>query len=140
MAERKTNRGKQNTIRLLPELIFRVQFILCVPLFSASVSLILILSSFIKKMAQPRPFFVYFWSFQTNNTIFTTNQCEKMFKYPSSIQRWDSNAQSFEHESSLITTRPGLPPPNSLFYCCPFVLLFLPHLIGYSFFFCTQSF
>ena len=138
MAERKTNRGKQNTIRLLPELIFRVQFILCVPLFSASVSLILILSSFIKKWPNPGHFLFIFGLF--NNTIFTTNQCEKMFKYPSSIQRWDSNAQSFEHESSLITTRPGLPPPNSLFYCCPFVLLFLPHLIGYSFFFCTQSF
>ena len=33
---------------------------------------------FLKKMGQPRPLFVYFRSFQTNNTIFTTNQCEKM--------------------------------------------------------------
>ena len=24
------------------------------------------------KMGQPRPLFVYFWSFQTNNTILTT--------------------------------------------------------------------
>ena len=29
------------------------------------------------KLANPGLFFVYFWSFQTNNTIFTTNQCEK---------------------------------------------------------------
>ena len=27
-------------------------------------------------------FFVYFWSFQTNNTIFTTNQCEKCHVHP----------------------------------------------------------
>ena len=64
MAERKTNRGKQNTIRLLPELIFRVQFILCVPLFSASVSLILILSSFIKKWPNPGHFLFIFGLFK----------------------------------------------------------------------------
>ena len=29
-------------------------------------------------MGQPLTFFVYFQSFQANNTIFTTNQCEKM--------------------------------------------------------------
>ena len=33
---------------------------------------------FLKEWANPGPFFVYFRSFQTNNTIFTTNQCEKM--------------------------------------------------------------
>ena len=32
---------------------------------------------FKKKWANPGLFFVYFWSFQTNNIIFTTNQCEK---------------------------------------------------------------
>ena len=52
-------------------------------------------------------FFVYFRSFQTNNTTFTTNQCEKC---PSSIWSWDLNPQPFIHESSPITTRPGLPP------------------------------
>ena len=58
-------------------------------------------------MGQSMPLFVYFLSFQTNNTIFTANQCEKC---PSSIQRRDSNPQPFEHETSPITTRPGLPP------------------------------
>ena len=33
---------------------------------------------FFKKWANPGLFFVYFWSFQTNITIFTTNICEKM--------------------------------------------------------------
>ena len=35
-----------------------------------------------------------------------------MSKRPSSIRRWDSNARPFQHESSPITTRPGLPPKN----------------------------
>ena len=63
-------------------------------------------------MGQSRPLFVYFQSFQTNNTIFTTIQCEKMSKYPSSMQRWDSNPQPSEHESPPIITRPGLPPAS----------------------------
>ena len=50
-----------------------------------------------------------FRSFQTNNTIFTTNQCEKM-SCPSWIRRQDSNPRPLEHESPTITTRPGLPP------------------------------
>ena len=33
---------------------------------------------FLKKWANPGLFFVYFQSFQTNITIFTTNICEKM--------------------------------------------------------------
>ena len=64
---------------------------------------------FFKKWANLGLFFVYFRSFQTNNTIFTTNQCEKC---PSSIWRWDSNPRPLEHESPPITTRPGLPPTN----------------------------
>ena len=32
---------------------------------------------FLKKWANPGLLLVYFWSFQTNNTIVTTNQCEK---------------------------------------------------------------
>ena len=52
---------------------------------------------FFLKMGKPWALFVYFRSFQTNNTILTTNQCEK---YPSSIQRRDSNPQPHEHESS----------------------------------------
>ena len=59
-------------------------------------------------MGQPRPLFVYFWSFQTNIiTIFTTNKCEKC---PSSIQCRDSNPRPPEREPLPITTRPGLPP------------------------------
>ena len=53
----------------------------------------------------PTPaFFIYFWSFQTNNTIFTTNQWEKM-SGPASIRRQDLNSQPLKHESSPITTR-----------------------------------
>ena len=33
--------------------------------------------TFLRKMGIPGLFFYYFWSFQTNNTIFTTKQCEK---------------------------------------------------------------
>ena len=62
---------------------------------------------FLKKWANPGLFFIYFRSFQTNNTIFTANQCEKM-SCPSSIRCQDSNPQPFEHESPPITTRPGL--------------------------------
>ena len=62
------------------------------------------------KWANPGLFFVYFWSFQANNTMFTTNQCEKLSKCPSSIQCQDSNPQPYKYESSPITTRPGLPP------------------------------
>ena len=46
---------------------------------------------------------------QTNNTICTTNHCEKM-SCPSSIWRQDLNPQPLERESPPITTRPGLPP------------------------------
>ena len=60
-------------------------------------------------------FFIYFLSFQTNNTIFTTNQCETM-----SIQYM---ALGFEPRASwtwvVITTRPGLPPPNVHCYFSP---------------------
>ena len=44
---------------------------------------------------------------QTNSSIFTTNICEKC---PSSIRCWDLNPRPLEHESSPITTRPGLHP------------------------------
>ena len=53
----------------------------------------------------PTSSIVYFWSFQTNIIIIITiNICEKC---PSSIQFQYLNPQ---HESPLITTRPGLPP------------------------------
>ena len=78
---------------------------------------ILILKSFLQlffKWANPDLFFIYFWSFQTNNTILKTNLCEKM-SCPSSIWRQDLNPQSIEHELSPITTRPGLPPYTIIF-------------------------
>ena len=39
-----------------------------------------------------------------------------MWKRPSSIRRRDSNPRPLEHESSPITTRPGLPPYWSIYY------------------------
>ena len=45
--------------------------------------------------------------FQTNNTNFTPNLCEKC---PSSIWRWGSNSQPSDYESSPLTTRQGSRP------------------------------
>ena len=64
---------------------------------------------FLLKWANPGLFFIFLQSLQKNNTIFTTNHCEKM-SCPSSIQCRDSNPWPLEHESAPITTRPGLPP------------------------------
>ena len=47
-----------------------------------------------------------------------------MSKCPSSIRRRDSNPRPFEHESSPLTTRPGLPPSPHLF-CTSLVFLVL---------------
>ena len=70
----------------------------------------LIIFFFLKKWANPGFFSVYSPSFQANIiTIFTANQREKM-SCPSSIQCWDLNSRPLKHESSPITTRPGLPP------------------------------
>ena len=49
------------------------------------------------------------FSFIVGLSIFTRNACEKM-SCPSSIRCWDSNPRPLNHESSPITTRPGLPP------------------------------
>ena len=62
-------------------------------------------------MCQPRHLFVYFRSFQTNNTILTANQSEKCH-----VRRRDSNPQPSERESPPITTRPGLPPEYTFIY------------------------
>ena len=78
--------------------------------FFLNFPIILLISIFFKKWANHGLFFVYFQSFQTNNTIFITNQCQKLSKCPSSIRFWDLNPQPFKHESSPITTTPGLPP------------------------------
>ena len=45
--------------------------------------------------------FDYFWSFQTNCTIFTANQCEK---WPSSILCRDSKSQPSDYECTPLTT------------------------------------
>ena len=57
----------------------------------------------------PASFSFIFWTFQTINTFFTTNQCEKM-SCPSSIWHRDLNTQPIEYELSPITTKPGLQP------------------------------
>ena len=66
-------------------------------------------------------FSVYFRFFQTINTIFTTNQCEKMTKCSSSLQCRDSNPRPSKNESSPITTRPGLPPLGPILFAFNFV-------------------
>ena len=72
----------------------------------------------------PASFLFIFGVLQTNNSIFTTNQCKKC---PSSIWHSGLNPQPFKHKSSPITTRPGLPPPKrTLFYwreLCQFFIL-----------------
>ena len=55
------------------------------------------------KMGQPRPLFCLFLIFSNKQYFFTKYQCEK---FPSTIQRQDSNPQPLEHESSPITSRP----------------------------------
>ena len=57
-------------------------------------------------MVHPRPLLQLVSSFQTNNTIQTTNICEKNL-CPSSKWHRDLNPQPPEHESPPITTRPG---------------------------------
>ena len=54
------------------------------------------------KWANPGFFFHSSPSFQTNNTFFTTNQCEKM-SIRSSKRCWDLIPRPLEHESLLIT-------------------------------------
>ena len=67
--------------------------------------------SFLKKWAIPGLFLVIFGLFQSNNTIFITNQCEKM-SCPSNIRCRYSNPRPLECDSPPITTRPGLPPQS----------------------------
>ena len=56
-------------------------------------------------MGQRRPLFRLFLVFSKKQYNFYNNSM-----CPSSIWHRDSNPQPFEHESSPITTRPGLPP------------------------------
>ena len=62
---------------------------------------------FQKKLANPGLFLVYFWSFQTNNTVLTTHQCKKC---PSSIWCWHLNTHTFRTWAFPITIRPGILP------------------------------
>ena len=77
---------------------------------------------FFLKMGQPQPLFRLFLVFSNKHHYnFKINQFEKM-----SIQftDQDSNPQPLEHESSPITTRPGLPPQT-------FVVFILATNYGY---------
>ena len=87
--------------------------------------------NFFKKIGPTPAFFIYFRSFQTNTTIFTTNQCERM-----SIMCWDSNPQPSKHESSPITTRPEL--RHKIFYKAP-ALLVVVELVAVVVVVCSQS-
>ena len=62
---------------------------------------------FLKKMGHPRPLSVYFRLFKQALQFL---QQINVKKCQSSIGCWDSNPQPLEHDSSPITTRPGLPP------------------------------
>ena len=55
----------------------------------------------ITNWAIPILFFVYFWSFQTSDTIF---QRVNVKKCPSSLWWWDSKPRPLEHESSPVTS------------------------------------
>ena len=81
---------------------------------------------FFKNGPSPASISFIFELFQTNNTIFTTIQCEQM-SCPSSIRRRESNPRPLECESPPMTTRPGLPPMRRHMCCrakktyqCPF--------------------
>ena len=56
-----------------------------------------------------RPESTIFW---ITDDIFTANKFEKLIR--------DSNSQPLDHQSPLVTNRPGLPPPISVYqvYCC----------------------
>ena len=58
----------------------------------------------------PASFIIYFRSFQTNITIFTTIYVKQ---FPSSIRCRDSNPQQLGRESSPITTWSQAPTPNT---------------------------
>ena len=59
-------------------------------------------------MGQPGLFFIYFQSFQTNNKYNFYNKSMWKMAFPSSILCQDLNPRPLKHESSSMTTRPGL--------------------------------
>ena len=64
---------------------------------------------FFKKWANPDLFFIYFQSFQTKCTIFTTNQCEKCQVHPVYGAGIQTNDLSNLSRLPLGPTRLGLP-------------------------------
>ena len=60
------------------------------------------------KWAILSPFFIHLFLSKQNFQQIDVKKC------PYSIQCWDSNSQTLEHQSSAITTRPGLLPIPSL--------------------------
>ena len=52
---------------------------------------------------------------KTNNAIFTTNQCEKMSKCPSSKWQQDLNPKPFKHELSPVKLDQGTSPKILIF-------------------------
>ena len=84
-------------------------------------------------MGQHRPLFNLFSSSQSNNTIFTTNKCERMSS-PSSIRHRDSNRWPLKHELSPITTRPELPSFVYLIVLCIIIIIIINfQLLAWSF-------
>ena len=64
-------------------------------------------------MGQPRPLLSFIFGLFKQISLQSLQQI--YWKCPSSIQCWDSNPQTSEHESPSITTRLGLPP--NVFIC-----------------------
>ena len=60
------------------------------------------------KWAILSPFFIHLFLSKQNFQQIDVKKC------PYSIQCWDSNSQTLEHQSSAITTRPGLLPIPTL--------------------------
>ena len=62
-----------------PKLLYQIDQAMWSPLnMDQPLPLLLVVSRHINNGHNPGLFFIYFRSFQTNNTIFATNQCEKM--------------------------------------------------------------
>ena len=97
---------------------------------SPTAHLLLSLSFFLKKWANPGLFFVYIWPFQTNNTILKTNQFGKGHVHP--VYGAGIRTHDLQNVSLLPkTTRPWIPPFILRFV---YLSLFFP-LVSYFFLF-----
>ena len=92
----------------------------------------------LKNWANPGLFFVYFWSFQSNITIF----CNKyMWKNVHPVYGRDSNPRPSERESPPIATRPGLLPTRPYkMKSCPMFIKCCPKSSDCSFLFKSDIF